>query len=200
MQEVDSSKLIPGEFYYLENKTDKTMKAKGKFTRYYNDEPRFGGEQAAFRIVPSENIKSKKMNAYLNGERGFPLNSYKFYKPLAQNVIDRYQESIAKNPSIAFEKMINQQKLPMRPPTDKISLSSMFAETPEEKNQPREMNPPFIKGDQTFYGTDPDKSSLGTQLKPIYSEYLLDKKTAGRKRRKTRKSRKSRKTKSRRRR
>ena len=107
MQEVDPSKLIPGEFYYLENTTDKTMKAKGKFTRrYYNSDPKFGeSEQVAFRIVPSENIKSKKMNAYLNDERGFPLNSYKFYKPLAQDVINRYQESIAKNPSFAFAKI-----------------------------------------------------------------------------------------------
>ena len=160
MQEVGPKKLIPGEFYYLENNTDKTMKAKGKFTGYYNDEPRFGGEQAAFRIVPSENIKSKKMNAYLNEERGFSLNSYKFYKPLAQDVINRYEESIAKYPSIAIEKMINQQKLPMRP--DKISASSMFAETLEEKN------PPFIEGDQTFYGSEPDKSNTGTQLKDEY--------------------------------
>ena len=63
MQEVGPKKLIPGEFYYLENNTDKTMKAKGKFTGYNNDEPRFGGEQAVFKIVPSEIIKSKK-----NGE------------------------------------------------------------------------------------------------------------------------------------
>ena len=185
MQEVDSSKLIPGEFYYLENNTDKTMKAKGQFTRYYNDEPRFGGKQAVFKIVPSENIKSKKMNAYLNGERGFPLNSYKFYKPLAQDVINRYEESIAKYPSIAIEKMINQQKLPMRP--DKISASSMFAETLEEKN------PPFIEGDQTFYGSEPDKSNTGTQLKDEYGAYL-DKKKGGKRRRKTRKSRKTKKS------
>ena len=73
----------------------------------------------------------------------------------------------------AFEKMMNQEKLPMRPPTDKISLSSMFAETPEEKNQPREMNPPFIKGDQTFYGSEPDKSYIGTQLKDDYGAYFI---------------------------
>ena len=96
MQEVDPKNLIPGEYYYLENKTDKAMKAKGKFTRYYYAEPRFGGEQAAFRIVPSENIKSKKMNAYLNDERGFPISSYKFYKPLPEGFIDRYQKKLKK--------------------------------------------------------------------------------------------------------
>jgi hypothetical protein len=185
MKEVDPSELIPGEYYYLENKTDKAMKAKGKFTRYYYAEPRFGGEQAVFRIVPSENIKSKKMNAYLNDERGFPISSYKFYKPVAQDVINRYQEGIAKYPSIAFEQMLNQQKLPMRP--DKISASSMFAETQEEKN------PPFIEGDQTFYGSEPDKSNIGTQLKPEYGPYL-DKKKGGRRRCKTRKSRKTKKS------
>ena len=65
----------------------------------------------------------------------------------------------------------------------------MFAETPQDI-------------DSTFYGSEPDKSSLGTQLKDIYGSSLLNKKTAGRRRRKTRKSRKSksRKTKSRRRR
>jgi hypothetical protein len=178
MQEVDPLKLIPGEYYYLENKTDKAMKAKGKFTRYvdYND-PRFGvGKHAAFRIVPSENIKSKKMNAYLNDERGFPLDSYKFYKPVAQDVKDRYQESIAKYPSIAFEKMINQQKLPDR----KIDLSTMFAETQEEK-------------DPTFYGLEVNQSNIGTQLKDEYGAYF-DKKKGGRRRRKTRKSRKTKKS------
>ena len=179
MQEVGPKKLIPGEFYYLENNTDKTMKALGKFTGYYNDEPRFGGEQAAFKIVPSKNIKSKKMeNAYLNGERKFPLNSYKFYKPLAQDVINRYQESIAKNPSIAFEKMINQQKLPID--QDKISAITMFAQTPEDI-------------DPTFYGSEPDKSNIGTQLKDEYGAYL-DKKKGGKRRRKTRKSRKTKKS------
>ena len=179
MQEVGPKKLIPGEFYYLENNTDKTMKAKGKFTGYNNDEPRFGGEQAVFKIVPSEIIKSKKMeNAYLNGERKFPLNSYKFYKPLAQDVINRYQESIAKNPSIAFEKMINQQKLPID--QDKISAITMFAQTPEDI-------------DPTFYGSEPDKSNIGTQLKDEYGAYL-DKKKGGKRRRKTRKSRKTKKS------
>jgi len=178
MQEVDPSKLIPGEYYYLENKTDKAMKAKGKFTRYvYYKESIYGdGKQAAFRIVPSENIKSKKMNAYLNDERGFPISSYKFYKPVAQDVINRYQEGIAKYPSIAFEKMINQQKLPDR----KIDLSTMFAETQEEK-------------DPTFYGSEPDKSNIGTQLKDEYGPYL-DKKKDGKGRRKTRKSRKTKKS------
>ena len=182
MQEVNPLELIPGEYYYLENKRDKTMRGKGIFFRYYFSEMG-GGKQAAFRIVPTEKIKSKKMDFYSNDVRGFPLASYKFYKPLPEDVIFRYQQKDEKDRVTAFEKMLNQQKLPMRPPTDKISLSSMFAETPEEKNQPREMNPPFIKGDQTFYGTDPDKSSLGTQLKPIYGAYLLDKKTAGRRRR-----------------
>ena len=199
MQEVNPLELIPGEYYYLENKRDKTMRGKGIFFRYYFSEMS-GGKQAAFRIVPTEKIKSKKMDVYSNDVRGFPLASYKFYKPLPEGVIARHQQKDEEDRLTAFEKMMNQQKLPMRPPTDKISLSSMFAETPEEKNQPREMNPPFIKGDQTFYGTDPDKSSLGTQLKPIYSEYLLDKKGGRRKSRKTRKSKKSKKSKSRRRR
>ena len=179
MQEVNPKKLIPGESYYLENRTDKTMKAKGKFTRYYTAAQIYGGEQVVFRIVPSENIKSKKMeNAYLNGERKFPLNSYKFYKPLAQDVINRYQESIAKNPSIAFEKMINQQKLPID--QDKISAITMFAQTPEDI-------------DPTFYGSEPDKSNIGTQLKDEYGAYL-DKKKGGKRRRKTRKSRKTKKS------
>lgn len=186
MQEVDPSKLIPGEYYYLENKRDKAMKAKGKFTGYIYAEPKFGGKSAAFRIVPSENIKSKKMNAYLNDERAFPLDSYKFYKPLAQDVINRYQKSIAKYPSIAIEKMINQQKLPML--TDAIDPSTMF-------NQPSEDNGrAFIEGDPTFYGSEPDKSNIGTQLKDEYGVYLLDKKKGGRRRRKTRKSRKTKKS------
>ena len=188
MQEVNPKKLIPGESYYLENRTDKTMKAKGKFTRYYTAAQIYGGELAVFRIVRSENIKSKKMEdayAYLNDERGFSLDSYKFYKPLDQEVINRYHASIAKTPSIAFAKMINQQKLPMRP--DKISASSMFAETLEEKN------PPFIEGDQTFYGSEPDKSNTGTQLKDEYGAYF-DKKKGGKRRRKTRKSRKTKKS------
>ena len=117
-------------------------------------------------------------NAYLNGERKFPLNSYKFYKPLAQDVINRYQESIAKNPSIAFEKMINQQKLPID--QDKISFTTMFAQTPEDI-------------DPTFYRSEPDKSNIGTQLKDEYGAYL-DKKKGGKRRRKTRKSRKTKKS------
>jgi len=192
MQEVDPKNLIPGEYYYLENKTDKAMKAKGKFTRYYYAEPRFGGEQAAFRIVPSENIKSKKMNAYLNDERGFPISSYKFYKPLPEGFIDSYREKVQEDRLTAFEKMLNQQKLPMRP--DKISASSMFAQTPKEKN------PPFIEDDQTFYGSEPDKTNIGTQLKNTYGAYLGGRHHKSRKFRKSRKSRKSRKTKSRRRR
>ena len=175
MQEVNPLELIPGEYYYLENKRDKTMRGKGIFFRYYFSEMG-GGKQAAFRIVPTEKIKSKKMDFYSNDVRGFPLASYKFYKPLPEGVIARYQQKDEEDRLTALEIMLNQQKLPMRP--DKISASSMFAQTPEEKN------PPFIEDDQTFYGTDPDKSSLGTQLKPIYGAYLLDKKTAGRRRRK----------------
>jgi hypothetical protein len=179
IEEVDPSKLIPGEFYYLENKRDKTMKAKGKFIRYsFNEIGR--GKQASFIIVPSEKIKSKIMEIhYSNDVRGFPISSYKFYKPLPEGFIDRYQQKVEEDRVTAFEKIINKKKLP----EDKISVSSMFSEEPED--------------DQTFYGTDHDKSSLGTQLKHIYGAYLLDKKTAGRRRRKTLKSRK---TKSRRRR
>jgi hypothetical protein len=184
MEEVDPSKLIPGEYYYLEDKRNKTNRGKGKFFRYFFSEMG-GGKQAAFRIVPTEKIKSKNMN-YSNDVRGFPVASYKFYKPLPEGFIDRYQQKVEEDRLTALEIMLNQQKLPMRP--DKISASSMFAQTPEEKN------PPFIEDDQTFYGADPVKSSLGTQLKDTYSAYLLDKKGGRRKSRQSRKSRKSRKT------
>ena len=195
MQEVEPSKpskLIPEEYYYLENRTDKTMKAKGQFLYIYEHEKRFGGTQAAFRIVPSKKIKSKKMEFhYSNSVRGFPISSYKFYKPLPEDLITRYQQKEKEDRLTAFEKMLNQQKLPMRPIgplPDKISVSSMFAETPEDIDRA------FIEGDQTFYGSEPDKSNIGTQLKDTYGAYL------GGRRRKSRKSRKSRKTKSRRRR
>jgi hypothetical protein len=193
MQEVNPLELIVREYYYLENKRDKKMRGKGIFIRYSFSEIG-GGKQAEFVIVPSEKIKTKKMDVYSNHVRSFPIASYKFYKPLPEGFIDRYQKKVEEDRLTALEIMLNQQKLPIRP--DKISASSMFAQTPEEKN------PPFIEDDQTFYGTDPDKSSLGTQLKPIYGAYLLDKKTAGRRRHKSRKSRKtkSRKSKSRRRR
>jgi hypothetical protein len=194
MQEVNPLELIVREYYYLENKRDKKMRGKGIFIRYSFSEIG-GGKQAEFVIVPSEKIKTKKMDVYSNHVRSFPIASYKFYKPLPEGFIDRYQKKVEEDRLTALEIMLNQQKLPMRPPTpDEISLSSMFAETPEEKNQPREMNPPFIEGDPTFYGTDPNKSSLGTDLLPMYREYLLDKK-GGRKSRKTRKSKKSKKSK-----
>ena len=181
MEPVDPSKLIPNEIYYLENKSDPQMRGKGKFLRYEYGDERFGGTQAGFQIVPSENITSKKMKDYLGITRGFPLNSYKFYKALPQHVIDRVEEKDKEDRLTAFEKMINQQKLPMR------------SDALEDNNRA------FIAGDQTFYGSDPDKSNLGTQLKS-YGAQLLTKKTAGGRRRKSRKSRKSRKTKSRRRR
>jgi hypothetical protein len=165
MEEVEPSKLIPDEFYYLENKKDKTMKAKGKFLYIYEGEKIFGGTQAAFIIVPSEKIKSKKMEFhYSNTVRGFPISSYKFYKPLPEDVITRYQQKAEEDRVTAFEKMINKQKLP--------------------------------KDQSTFYGSERDKTDIGTQLKDIYSGYLIDKKTAkGVTRRKSRKSRKTRKTK-----
>ena len=163
MEEVEPSKLIPDEFYYLENKTNKTMKAKGKFLYIYEDEKRFGGTQAAFRIVPSKKIKSKKMEFhYSNSVRGFPISSYKFYKPLPEDVISRYQQKAEEDRVTAFEKMINKQKLP--------------------------------KDQSTFYGSEPDKTDIGTQLKDIYSGYLIDKKTAKGTRRKSRKSRKTKKS------
>ena len=163
MEEVEPSKLIPEEFYYLENKTDKTMKAKGKFLYIYEHEKRFGGTQAAFRIVPSKKIKSKKMEFhYSNTVRGFPISSYKFYKPLPEDVISRYQQKAEEDRVTAFEKMINKQKLP--------------------------------KDQSTFYGSEPDKTDIGTQLKDIYSGYLIDKKTAKGTRRKSRKSRKTKKS------
>ena len=163
MEEVEPSKLIPDEFYYLENKTDKTMKAKGKFLYIYEAEKRFGGTQAAFKIVPSKKIKSKKMEFhYSNTVRGFPISSYKFYKPLPEDVISRYQQKAEEDRVTAFEKMINKQKLP--------------------------------KDQSTFYGSEPDKTDIGTQLKDIYSGYLIDKKTAKGTRRKSRKSRKTKKS------
>ena len=163
MEEVEPSKLIPDEFYYLENKTDKTMKAKGNFLYIYEHEKRFGGTQAAFRIVPSKKIKSKKMEFhYSNTVRGFPISSYKFYKPLPEDVISRYQQKAEEDRVTAFEKMINKQKLP--------------------------------KDQSTFYGSEPDKTDIGTQLKDIYSGYLIDKKTAKGTRRKSRKSRKTKKS------
>ncbi len=203
MELVDPSNLIPEEYYYLENKSDNKMKAKGIFRRIYEGEERFGGKQAVFTIVPLEKIKSKKMNPYLNDTRGFPINSYKFYKPLPQDFITEYQQKEKENRLTAFEKMLNQQKLPMRqmrpmgpigPLPDKISVSSMFEETPKEKKSPEYIDQAFIEGDQTFYGSDIDKSNVGTQLKNTYGAYF------GGRRRKSRKSRKSRKTKSRRRR
>ena len=180
MQEVDPKKLIPGEYYYLENKTDKAMKAKGKFTRYYTDDPRFGGKQAAFRIVLSENIKSKKMNAYLNDERGFPLDSYKFYKPLAQDVINRYEQKDKQLRVEAARRMINSQ-YPY--PEDVISTGNMFSEEPY-------VTPPT-------YEQTPQKTNIGNQLANQIGEYLGGKKTdmGGRKSRKTRKSKKSKKSK-----
>lgn len=183
MEEVEPSKLITGEFYYLQNKRekDKLMRSKGRFIRIYNGEPRFGGEQAVFKIVPTENIKSKQMNVYLGSERGFPTSSYKFFKPLPEDLITRYQQKEKEDRLTAFEKMLNQQKLPMRrmrpmgpigPLPDKISVSSMFAETPEEKKSPEDIDRAFIEGDQTFYGSEPDKSNIGTQLKNKYGAYL----------------------------
>jgi len=178
MQEVDPKKLIPGEYYYLENKTDKAMKAKGKFTRYYTDHPRFGGELAAFRIILSENIKSKKMNAYLNDERGFPLDSYKFYKPLPEGFIDSYREKDKQLRVEAARRMINSQ-YPY--PEDVISTSNMFSEEPY-------IAPPS-------YEQTPQKTSVGNDLAKKIGQYF-----GGRRRSKSRKSRKSRKSKSRRRR
>jgi len=206
MEEVEPSKLIPGEYYYLQNKRekDKLMRSKGQFRRIYEGEPRFGGTQAMFTIVGSDKIKSKKMNDYIgDGVRGFPISSYNFYKPLPEDVITRYEQKVKEDRLTAFEKMLNKQKLPMRrmrpmgpigPLPDKISVSSIFTETPEEKKSPEYIDLSFIEGDKTFYGSDPDKSNIGTQLKNTYGAYL------GGRHRKSRKFRKSRKTKSRRRR
>ena len=193
MEEVDPLHLTPGESYYLDKPESKVFtnsrglssRGKGEFVKY--EEGWTGAISAKFKNIESVNNKPFYFlpdSQYRPNESTFHVAPYKsmynIYKIKGPHLQAREDKKVRVK---AFEKMMNQEKLPMRPPTDKISLSSMFAETPEEKNQPREMNPPFIKGDQTFYGTDPDKSSLGTQLKPIYSEYLLDKKTAGRKRR-----------------
>jgi hypothetical protein len=188
MEEVEPSKLIPDEFYYLENKKDKTMKAKGKFLYIFEGEKIFGGTQAAFIIVPSKKIKSKKMEFnYSNSVRGFPISSYKFYKPLPEDVIDRYQQKVEEDRVTAVEKMINQKKLPSL--SDAIDPNTLFKRTSEHNNRA------FIEDDQTFYGSEPDKTNIGTQLKDIYSAYLIDKKTAKGTRRKSRKTTKPRKTK-----
>jgi len=187
MEEVDPSKLIPGEFYYLENKTNKTIRGKGKFLNIFEGEKRFGGTEAVFIIVPSEQIKSKKMEVhYSNSKRGFPIASYKFYKPLPEEVIARYQQKDEEDRVTAVEKMINQQKLPSL--SDAIDPNTLFKRTSEHNNRA------FIEDDQTFYGSEPDKTNIGTQLKDIYSGYLIDKKTAGGTRRKSRKIRKTKKT------
>jgi hypothetical protein len=212
MEEVEPSKLIPGEYYYLQSKreSDKLWRTKGQFHRIFENEPQYGGTQAVFTIVGSEKIKSKKMEGYLDnaGARGFPISSYKFYKPLPEGFIDRYEQKVKEDRLTAFEKMLNQQKLPMRrmqpmgpigPLPDKISVSSMFTETPEEKKSPEYIDLSFIEGDKTFYGSDPDKSNIGTQLKNTYGAYLGGRHRKSRKFRKSRKT-KSRKTKSRRRR
>ena len=182
MQEVDPKKLIPGEYYYLENKTDKAMKAKGKFTRYvYNNESIFGDDiYAAFRIVPSEKIKSKKMDAYINVERGFPLD-YIYYKPLPEGFIDSYREKDKQLRVEAARRMINSQ-YPY--PEYVISTGNMFSEEPY-------VTPPT-------YEQTPQKTNIGNQLANQIGEYLGGK--IRQKTRKSRKSRKSRKTKYRRRR
>jgi hypothetical protein len=109
------------------------------------------------------------------------LSSYKFFKPLPEDLITRYKQKEKEDRLTAFEKMLNQQKLPMRrmrpmgpigPLPDKISVSSMFAETPEEKKSPEDIDRAFIEGDQTFYGSEPDKSNIGTQLKNKYGAYF----------------------------
>jgi hypothetical protein len=193
MQEVNPLELIPGETYYLERKKfDNYYKkngfsshGKGKFVGYINGI----STSAKFKNIESVNNKPfyfmpdfpDKPN--ISTFQVAPYECmYKIYKPLRDNILARKNEE---DRLTALEIMLNQQKLPID--QDKISTSTMFAETPQDI-------------DPTFYGSELNKSSLGTQLKDIYGAYLLDKKTAGRKRRKTRKSRKSRKSKSRRRR
>jgi hypothetical protein len=180
MEEVEPSKLIPGEYYYLENKTDKTMRGKGQFLRYYYD-PRGGGDQAAFLNVSSINNKPRKINAYSNSVRGFPIASYKFYKPLPEGFIDSYREKDKQLRVEAARRMINSQ-YPY--PEDVISTGNMFSEEPY-------VTPPT-------YEQTPQKTNIGNQLANQIGEYLGGK--IRQKTRKSRKSRKSRKTKYRRRR
>jgi len=177
MQEEDPLKLIPNEFYYLENKTDKTMRGKGKFLRYYYDRLG-GGDQAAFLNVSSINNKPRKINAYSNSVRGFALASFKFYKPLPEGFIDSYREKDKELRVEAARRMINSQ-YPY--PEDVISSSNMFSEEPY-------IAPPS-------YEQTPQKNSVGNDLAKKIGQYF-----GGRRRSKSRKSRKSRKSKSRRRR
>jgi hypothetical protein len=194
MEEVNPLELIPGETYYLEEKrfdiyykeNGFSSRGKGEFVKY---EENVNGTSAKFKNIESVNNKpfhflpDSQYRPNISTFHVAPYGSgYRIYKIKEVHLQAREDEKARVK---AFEKMINQEKLPID--QDKISTSTMFAETPQDI-------------DPTFYGTEPDKSSLGTQLKNAYGSSLLNKKTAGRRRRKTRKSRKSRKMKSRRRR
>jgi hypothetical protein len=202
MEEVNPLELIPGETYYLEEKrfdiyykkNGFSSRGKGEFVKY---EENVNGTSAKFKNIESVNNKPfyflpdfpDKPN--ISTFHVAPYGSgYKIYKPLRDDILTRKDKELRVK---AFEKMINQEKLPML--SNAIDISTMFDKRTTEHN-----GRAFIEDDPTFYGSEPDKSSLGTQLKDIYGSSLLNKKTAGRRRRKTRKSRKSRKTKSRRRR
>ena len=159
MQQIPPLELIPGEFYYIENKKNKKDRSKAKFTKY---QQMYGSTMATFTNISAV----KKMNP--NSKHGWEISvaphgcEYNFYRALKDSILARKDEEARIK---AFEKMINQQKLPFIP--DKISASTMFAETQEEKN------PPFIEDDQTFYGTSLDKTNLGTQLKHTYIITIL---------------------------
>ena len=202
MEEVDPLHLTPGESYYLDKPESKVFtnsrglssRGKGEFVKY--EEGWTGAISAKFKNIESVNNKPFYFlpdSQYRPNESTFHVaphgSMYNIYKIKGPHLQAREDKKVRVK---AFEKMMNQEKLPML--SNAIDISTMFDKRTSEHN-----GRAFIEDDPTFYGSEPDKSSLGTQLKDIYGSSLLNKKTAGRRRRKTRKS-KSRKTKSRRRR
>ena len=202
MEEVDPLHLTPGESYYLDRESSKAFadsrglssRGKGEFVKY--EEGWTGYISAKFKNIESVNNKPFHFmpdSQYRPNTTTFHVaphgSVYKIYKIKGSHLQAREDQKVHVK---AFEKMMNQEKLPML--SNAIDISTMFDKRTSEHN-----GRAFIEDDPTFYGTDTDKSSLGTQLKHAYGASLLNK-SAGRRRRKTRKSRKFRKTKSRRRR
>jgi hypothetical protein len=191
MIEVDPLDLIPGEKYYLEQKSLKSYRqdlgfstsAIGTFIKYSQTHH---GIFAEFKNIKSVN---KKPTDFLNPHSDLftfhvaPYGSgFKIYKATRDSILDRKDKEAQ---LFAFEKMINKQKLPEK--QDNISIRSMFAEKPEDF-------------DSTFYGSNDNKSSVGTQLMREYGSKFLNKKKAGKRPCKTcKRYRNSKKTKSRRR-
>ena len=203
MEEVDPLHLTPGESYYLDKPESKVFtnsrglssRGKGEFVKY--EEGWTGAISAKFKNIESVNNKPFFFlpdSQYRPNVTTFHVAPYKsmynIYKIKGPPLQAREDKKVHVK---AFEKMMNQEKLPML--SNAIDISTMFDKRTSEHN-----GRAFIEDDPTFYGINPDKSSLGTQLKDAYGASLLNKKTAGRRRRKSRKSRKSKKMKSRRRR